>query len=119
MASIIRAKTERPVESISFPMGAKQAAAIKVHTTPPPAARARGGRPGRYQPVYEAIETMQAGDWLVVPGTEGMPKETLWKAAGAIRHWVNDHKYDDVLRVYIDCDGRLVVYHVTKQDQEQ
>lgn len=119
MPSIIHAGTERPVESLSFPMGSEGPAAIKIHTTPPPAPRARGGRPGRYQPVYEAIETMQAGDWLVVPGTEGMPKQTLWKAAGAIRHWVNDHKYDDVLRVCIDCDGRLVVYHVTKQDKEQ
>lgn len=119
MASVIRQRDERPVESIAFPMGSHaKADAIKVHSTPPPSPKRRGGRPGKYRLAYETIVTLRPGEWIVVPKTESMSKNALWAAAGVLRRWVHEKGYDDQLRVYIDSEGRLIVYHVTKQDVE-
>ena len=91
-------------------MSGRVVGAYVLHRSPPPGERLKRGRPGRWQPVYDAIRALSGGEWFVVPGSRSWTRKEREVCIASMRRWLQAHKEEiEGVVVYETVDADITV----------
>lgn len=84
---------------------------ILIKQGPAPERRRNRGKVTARTPIYMAIHEMKPGGWLECPNTRKLDAKAEELYVNAVRNWLRDNGYEDVVEVYQTEGFGIIVRH--------